>query len=1078
MLKERLENELMILSGDTQNLFSSGLSRLKFLLARQKISISVYQRIRSFRDAPDPEHPAGTQQLWNEGLACWVALLSESTSQAIPERFSAYFQEPSPDLVAEDVEPGYHKSVRISLLRLEQHQGMLVFIFQNQQVRQELLSLVNLDPRTQKLIQQCIKYLNLPFDAYAHQIKKLGSVWEATELVLLPDYLIDVTHVAGCFNERMPLPQKQLVSQFLYRPPGFYTLLGNTVNQFLDELIVHPDLDFKSLAIEAFQQNPIAFSLLTEQEAQKLIENARLHFSTLRELSIRHFDQKIKHPQQCLLEPSFYSVAYGIQGRLDVFYRNPEDQKQLIIELKSGKVYKPNAHGINSEHHAQIALYYLLIQSVFGDALPIEAMLLYSAYPGQSLRAAPFLNELRHDLIYLRNALIVLQLHLAFRKPEEPFLFDQLQESHFAHAEPFTKRDSDVLLRHYRALSPLEQDYFKEYTGFVAREQYIAKLGRSQIQYTEGLASLWLLDEHEKEKQFMILSGLKIASYEHPERDYPVLHLESPKSASQMANFRIGDTLVLYLSPSVLSEQIFKGSLIDIQSNRYTIRLRTRQFPKELLSPSYQWSLEHDYLDRSFLYQFQSLFEMAATEPSRRALLLGQRPPEQFQAQQTELHPETPSHLRPVLQKILDAKEYFLVWGPPGSGKTSMVIRFLVEALVKNSGEDILLLAYTNRAVDEICEVLEFLGTDPVFDYIRIGSRFAVHEKFRKHLLEERTRPLKRRQDITTLLGSVKIYTATVASIQGKKELFSMKAFDTVIIDEASQILESQIMGLLCLFKRFVLIGDHMQLPAVSAQTELESKVQSKALQNIGIKSLSMSYFERLFGQCQKNEWNHAYEMLHYQGRMHYEIMQYPAQAFYQGKLYILPDNALPRQQLSYQSYFPVRINPLEDQLASHRNIFIPCSKSESGWGQKTNQSEAKIIVWLVERLYGLYVRNQKTWDESVLGIITPFRAQIVHIQHALQKSPVHHIPITVDTAERYQGGARQIILLSTVITDENQLNQISSINEDGSDRKLNVALTRAKEQIILIGDPSALNESPHYRALIHSFHHISPDLM
>ncbi len=1078
LLKDKLEFELMLLSGDTQNLFSSGLSRLKFLLAKQKISISIFQRIRSFREAPDPETSAGLEELWDEGISCWSTLISVSTGLEIPSRFTSYHPGKPDEIASSGVEYGFHPSTRISLLRQEQDPSQWVFIFQNGQIRQELLSVTNLPARTQKLILQCAKYLGLPFDVFAHQLNKSESFWEASELVLLPDYLIDVTSVAGCFNERNPLPQKQLISQFIYRSPGLHTLLGNAVNQFLDELIVDPELDFNSLSYEAFRQNPISFSLLTEQEAQKFIEDARLHFSTLKALVHRHFDQKIAYPKQCMLEPSFYSVSYGIQGRLDLFYKNPDNQHQLIIELKSGKLYRPNSFGINNEHHAQIELYYLLIQSVFGQERPTEAMVLYSAYAQQSLRPAPILNELRHDLIYLRNSLIVLQLHLAFRKPEETFILDVLDQKHFSHAESFTKRDAEILLRHYRALTPHEKDYFREFTGFVAREQYIAKLGRSQIQFTEGLASLWLLDEFEKEKQFMILSGLQIADCEHPERDYPVLQLESKNAGSQVANFRIGDTLVLYPSPSVLKEQIFKGSLIDIQSNRYTIRLRTRQFPQELLSAYHSWSLEHDYLDRSFQYQFQSLFDMAASEPSRRDLLLGIRPPVTAEKLTVEFNPETPLHLRPVLQKILAAKEYFLVWGPPGSGKTSMVIRFLVEALIKNAGEHILLLAYTNRAVDEICEVLEMFTSDPDFDYIRIGSRFAVHEKFRKHLLEERTKPLKRRQEIKSLLGRVKIFTATLASIQGKKELFALKKFDTVIVDEASQILESQIIGFLSLFKRFILIGDHMQLPAVSAQTTQESKVQSQSLIDMGIRSLSMSFFERLFVQCQKNGWQFTYEMLHYQGRMHDEIMQYPARAFYQGQLYILPDHALPRQQLPYNSYFPLRISPIEDLLASHRNIFIPCPKTETGWTQKTNLNEAKLIVHLVERLYSLQLRNQRAWGESALGIITPFRAQIAQIQNLLQASPIHHVPITVDTAERYQGGARDIIVLSTVITDENQLNQISSINEDGSDRKLNVALTRAKEQLILIGDPNVLNSSAHYRDLLASFHHVPPELI
>ena len=104
-------------------------------------------------------------------------------------------------------------------------------------------------------------------------------------------------------------------------------------------------------------------------------------------------------------------------------------------------------------------------------------------------------------------------------------------------------------------------------------------------------------------------------------------------------------------------------------------------------------------------------------------------------------------------------------------------------------------------------------------------------------------------------------------------------------------------------------------------------------------------------------------------------------------------------------------------------------------------------------------------------GVITPFRVQISTIQTSLSARGIENLPITIDTVERYQGGARNIIIISTSISAISQLEQISSLNQDAMDRKLNVALTRAREQVIVVGNPDVLKMSPAYADLIRNYH-------
>lgn len=108
----------------------------------------------------------------------------------------------------------------------------------------------------------------------------------------------------------------------------------------------------------------------------------------------------------------------------------------------------------------------------------------------------------------------------------------------------------------------------------------------------------------------------------------------------------------------------------------------------------------------------------------------------------------------------------------------------------------ILLLAYTNRAVDEICQSLSSITSG--IDYIRVGSELSCDVRFRGHLLENILAECNSRREVNTRMTDCRVYVGTVASIAAKAELFKLKRFDVAIVDEATQILEPQLLGILC----------------------------------------------------------------------------------------------------------------------------------------------------------------------------------------------------------------------------------------------------------------------------------------
>ena len=146
--------------------------------------------------------------------------------------------------------------------------------------------------------------------------------------------------------------------------------------------------------------------------------------------------------------------------------------------------------------------------------------------------------------------------------------------------------------------------------------------------------------------------------------------------------------------------------------------------------------------------------------------------------------------------------------------------------------------------------------------------------------------------------------------------------------------------------------------------------------------------------------------------------------------------------------------------------IFINTAAELSG-NAKMNSYEAKSVGTLVRDFKNLFASNKLIFNKDTLGVITPFRAQIACIKNTFEEMEINHDDITVDTVERYQGGARDIIIISLCTNDVFLLDSMISMNEEGIDRKLNVALTRARKQLIILGNKQILDKNDLYAKLI-----------
>ncbi len=904
-------------------------------------------------------------------------------------------------------------------------------------------------------------------------------------IVIEPDYLVDVTSVAECFREGGTEPLGHILKKFLPFESTKAITIGNMANMFLDELMANANIGYDELFVKAFKQTPFAFIFWEDADVKEVRQEAHVHYLTLQKMVQTDFLQQNIIVEDCFLEPTFYSETYGLQGRLDVFYQNKiNDKKGAIVELKSSKIFKPNSNGLNHSHYYQTLLYDLLIKSAFGFQMDAINYILYSRYADYPLRYSPTSKTQQFEALQLRNQVVALEKQLAVEHTKMDGTANQSLFQQLVH-HPMTRggggfftRDLQLFAQVYTQLTAVEQLYFNLFVSFVAKEQQLAKIGVQDIEDSNGTASLWLNTIKEKEDRYEIFNNLTIVENLSNEED-PIIKFQKSADTCRLTNFRDGDIGVLYPSTdtemSALSNQVFKCTIIKIEEQQIVVRLRSRQFNHSLFRKYKYWNLEHDLLDTSFNGMYRQLFEWAKSDKSKRDLWIGARPPRESVPGVVPDYAELLPAQQTILSKMLASRDYFLLWGPPGTGKTSIMVKYFVKEIMDHTEERIMLLAYTNRAVDEICESIENIRPEIRDQYFRIGSKYSTAANFQPQLLDHKITNITNRKDLKELIANHRIVVATVSSIVSKPEVLQLMGCTRIVIDEASQILEPMLVGLLTRFEKVILIGDHLQLPAVVVQDPKLSKVDDAGLAEVCLTDLRDSLFERLYRLCRKKDWHWAYSQLQSQGRMHQSLMQFPGEKFYDGTLQALPPIVSDKQYLPLSYKIHETASQLVQAIASRRLLYLETEADLSSVRRKTNQYEALAILQILQAFFEIYTASGKTVHERSIGIITPYRAQIAKIKDLLLEHGINLDLVTIDTVERYQGGARDIIVLSLCTNHESQLASLASLSSEGVDRKLNVALTRAKEQIVLIGNKEILMKSANYRALLQTYYPIDP---
>lgn len=400
-----------------------------------------------------------------------------------------------------------------------------------------------------------------------------------------------------------------------------------------------------------------------------------------------------------------------------------------------------------------------------------------------------------------------------------------------------------------------------------------------------------------------------------------------------------------------------------------------------------------------------------------------------------------------AIEKVMSAQDYALVLGMPGTGKTT-TIAHIIRALAAQ-GKSVLLTSYTHTAVDNILLKIRDAG----IDVFRLGNVAKVHPDVQE-FADLAGVPMKTVEEIKSAY-SRQVVATTCLGIN--HPIFNQRVFDYCIVDEASQITLPVCMGPIRMAKKFILVGDHYQLPPL---------VQNKEALEGG---LDISLFKMLSENHPSSVVN-----LEHQYRMCEEIMTLSNTLVYDGRLkcgnravakrtIAIPNiNGLKVHHHSSDSFLTARpknaclnsargscwlrdlIDPSVKACLVNTDALGPASRESESGSRIVNSYEAKLCTQLVESLITTGV------SPSDIGVITLYRSQLALLKQTMR----HHQPaVEMHTADKFQGRDKEVVVLSLVRSNEKQ--NVGDLLKDW--RRVNVALTRARTKLLIVGSASTL---------------------
>ena len=552
--------------------------------------------------------------------------------------------------------------------------------------------------------------------------------------------------------------------------------------------------------------------------------------------------------------------------------------------------------------------------------------------------------------------------------------------------------------------------------------------------------------------------------------------VERTKQLGEEHRFRSGKPVRLFTMQTIDGKNEQTGVIYYVKKDRMQIILNSKDSPDWLSKGLLGVDLLFD--DRTYQVMEQTLQQVKKASRDRlaelRDIFLGKQAPSKQDHLQAITLPQLNPSQNKAVNEILAANEVSIVHGPPGTGKTTTIVQ-AVRQLVKTENT-VLVTAPSNTAVDLITERLAMEG----LVVVRIGNISRVDDNVINNTLELRmsqhpesknikklkvqaadmrrqARRYKRKfgqeeyfdrrakfqearelmdwanqletRILEQILDSAQVITCTLIGAADK--VLQNRKFRTVVIDEAAQALEPATWVPMTKASRVVLTGDPFQLPPTVKAREAARK------------GLEITLIEKSLRRLPE------VHLLDTQYRMHEAIMGFSNQYFYQNRLKAA--DAVAQAVL-----------PIEDQTPL---IFIDTAgcgfeeKMHAAYKSRYNPEEFQILCEHLHQLIDSYAGI----DVPEIALISPYREQTVYMEQIIEEDPKFaEQPITINTIDGFQGQEKEVVYISLVRS--NNKGEIGFLKDY---RRMNVAMTRAKKQLIIVGDSATIGGDPFYSDLL-----------
>lgn len=829
-------------------------------------------------------------------------------------------------------------------------------------------------------------------------------------LILEPNILISPTDIGNVDN---CIRKHYLNRRIGKTSPNYEMLRGTLVNNAFDLLIEGKIKDTNQIIDKVLEEKIIDIASLNEDQNKNFLTLKNELLSNFNALKVWATHDKFKSAIEKNTEPSFISNKYGLSGRIDLLVDTGKDY--VTYELKTTKA--PDNYPWQS-HRQQVASYQLLLESALSCTNP-DSYLIYSrGKANQLLKECNIDRNFRRNIINIRNQII--SIDYALTKDYKSDIYKRIIPK-----AGLAKEDCKRCFKQkecFEIANLLHEEFESGYSNIDDN-----KLDTKTLEYYQKYFRMIELERLESRnffskifnnKEELINSGKLIEDLNFISINEKELHLKSDDILE--SEIKTGDIVIIY-SGDINKCEIIKAGVKNI--DKYNIYLDLKKEYREIFFENKKWSVFIDFMETSYNVMNSALYKLITSSSKIKDFILGNISPS-FDKNNNEI--ELDNSLNDIqknaIKKALSCNNYLLIQGPPGTGKTH-TLSHLIQELIKK-GERVLLSAFTHKSIDNVLLKLVEHGFT---DFIRIGNHESVEKKIHPYLVQEKFNN-KKYDDINEIKKEISNYPLVACtSISAiSSSLINNINFSFAVVDEAGQLNEPSTIAIVLNADKFILVGDHMQLPPVIQSQEAKDNDFDKSL------------FERLVNLNENN--SELLVTLEEQYRMNQNIVRFSNEHFYKNKLKT-------PEKIAYQK---IDIHNADNIiLEPDKNIvFININKTGRN---KNNPYEAELISKLVELF------SDKNIKHSKIGIISPFRSQVAEIKRKIISVFDYNIldELTIDTVDRFQGNDRDIIIFSSVISD---MSHLTDFFED--ERRLNVTITRAKKKFIMTGNYNVLSKS------------------